>query len=94
MRVTWTEQAVSDLVEIREYIAQDNPSAAAGVAGRILEVVDRLEENPKIGRVGRIRGTRELVVTRTPYVIPNRIRNERIELLRVLHGRQLWPETI
>ena len=91
VKVVWTRAAISDLVETRRYIAQDDPSAAVRVAKRILEAVNKLENHPEIGRVGRLDGTRELVVTRTPYVVPYRIREKRIELLRVLHGHQEWP---
>jgi plasmid stabilization system protein ParE len=32
-----------------------------------------------------------LVVPQTPYVIPYRVRRERLELIAVFHGRQKWP---
>ncbi len=44
-----------------------------------------------MGRPGRVLGTRELVVSETPYVIPYRVRQDRLELLAVFHGRQKWP---
>lgn len=51
------------------YIARDNPAAAARIASRIRQAVDRLEDHPNLGRPGRERGTRELVVARTRYLV-------------------------
>lgn len=92
MRLRWSQPALNDLVELRAYIANDRPQAASTVARRILEAVIRLEQFPRMGRPGRVAGTRELVVTRTPYLVAYRIREDTIELLRVLHGARRWPE--
>jgi len=69
----------------------DNLQAAARVARRILEVIDKLTRHPEIGRRGRLLGTRELMVPGTPYFIPYRIIGTRVELLRVLHGSLEYP---
>lgn len=53
--------------------------------------VTRLAEYPKIGRIGRVAGTRELVVTGTPYIVVYRIEPTAAVILRVLHGAQRWP---
>lgn len=92
MRLRWSQAALADLIELRAYIAQDRPQAATSVARRILDTVSHLERFPKMGRPGRVAGTRELVVSRTPYLVPYRIREDTIELLRVLHGARKWPE--
>ena len=91
MKLAWTNTAIRDLAHIRRSIAHDNPTAARAVASRILDAVDKLRRHPEMGRIGRLAGTRELVVTSTPYLIPYRIHPKAIELLRVLHGRQNWP---
>jgi plasmid stabilization system protein ParE len=79
------------MVALREHIAKDSDRNAAAVAGRILEAVDLLQTHPEIGRPGRLVGTRELVVPDTPYVIPYRVRLERLQPIAVFHGRQKWP---
>jgi toxin ParE1/3/4 len=45
----------------------------------------------KMGRIGRVKGTRELVISRTPFIAVYRIAGQRIEILRFLHGAQKWP---
>ena len=91
MKLAWTKAAIRDLVHIRRSIAHDNPTAASAVASHILDAVDKVPRHPEMGRIGRLVGTRELVVTGTPYLIPYRVHPKAIELLRVLHGRQNWP---
>jgi toxin ParE1/3/4 len=91
MKVVWSRRALRHLTHVRDYIAKDDLKAAEGIASRILESVERLAAHPHIGRSGRIVGTRELVVSGTPYVVPYRIRDERLELIAVFHGRQRWP---
>jgi len=91
MQLIWTESAILDLISIREYIEHDNPEAAERVADSILKSVEMLESNPMVGRVGRVTGTRELVIAKYPYIIPYRIRGQQLELLRVIHSRREWP---
>lgn len=90
MRVRWFEEAVLDLIEIRKYIADDNPHAAQDVAKRILTEIRRLKDHPGMGRPGRVEGTRELVISGLPYIIPYRVKNKAIEILRVLHAARKW----
>jgi len=92
MRIAWTAPAVLDLASARAYIARDNPPAADKQVERVLAAVAGLLQFPEIGRPGRRARTRELVVSRTPYVVAYRLRREVIEILRVMHGRQRWPD--
>jgi len=91
MKVVWSRRAIRHLVYLREYIEKDSEQNATLVAKRILKAVDLLQSHPEIGRPGRVVGTRELVVPDTPYIVPYRVRRERLELIAVFHGRQNWP---
>jgi toxin ParE1/3/4 len=91
MKVVWSPRAVRHLVDLRAYIEKDSEQNPAAVAKRILEAVELLETQPEMGRPGRVLGTRELVIPDTPYIIPYRVRRERLELIAVFHGRQKWP---
>ena len=93
MNLFWSPQAIADLRELRVRISEDDPAAAQRIALRIIEAVETLiPENPRIGRPGRVSGTRELVVAKTPYIAPYRILGETIEVLRVFHGARRWPD--
>ncbi len=92
MKVRWLDEAVLDLQAVRAYIARDNPAAAADIARRIREAVQILTDYPAAGRVGRVPHTREVVVSGTPYILPYRIKADAVEILRVLHAAQKWPD--
>lgn len=92
MRLVWTQPAVRDLQFLRTYITRDNPQAASRQVMIILAAVAGLEHFPDSGRLGRKNGTRELVIGKTPYLAVYRKRADRIEILRILHGRHAWPE--
>lgn len=93
MKVRWTRAARDDLIQIQDYIAQDNPYAAFRVVKTIRERAGKLAEHPRSGRLGRVDGTRELVISDTPYLIAYRIQGEWVDILAVLHGSRRWPES-
>lgn len=95
MYVFWTPRARAERAAAIDYIAQENPLAALDQLDEIELQTNLLATQPKMGRVGRIKGTRELVISRTPFIAVYRIEGQRIEILRFLHGAQKWPpETI
>jgi len=91
--VRWVKVALSNLNAEAEYIARDNPGAAARTVELILVAIKQLARFPAIGRPGRVPGTRELVVTGAPYIVPYRVRAGRVEVLRVFHGSRRWPDS-
>jgi toxin ParE1/3/4 len=94
MTIVWSHRAIANLVQLRQFIAQDRPEAAARVAIRILDSIEHLSKQPNAGRPGRIAGTRELVIARTSYVVPYRIRGGSLEIIAVFHGRRKWPDRL
>jgi plasmid stabilization system protein ParE len=84
---------LANLDEIAAFIARDDFEAAASVVESIKLSVDQLGSFPALGRSGRVAGTRELVLAGTPYVVPYRLREGRIEVLRVIHTARKWPTT-
>ena len=94
MALLWSPEALQDLKDIRSYIAQDDPRAAKIVGGRIVRLVsEQLPHTPETGRLGRVEGTRELVISGTPFVVPYRVREGAIDILRVYHAARMWPES-
>jgi toxin ParE1/3/4 len=94
MTPIWSPEAIADLVALRAYIAENDPAAAQRIALHILHNVESLLPNrPEMGRPGRVPGTRELVIPRTPFIVPYRLVGNTIQILRVFHGARRWPET-
>lgn len=94
MQIYWTSGARKNLVDLEAYISHDNPQAAVDLIDRIFGLVELLAEHPEIGRPGRIFGTRELVVPSSAYIVPYRLKNNTIQILRVLHASRKWPEDL
>lgn len=91
MRVKWRPLAEEDHEQIVDYIAEDNLLAAIEVGDEIVCQVEELKTFPESGRRGRIQGTRELVINGLPYVVPYRIVDSTVEILRIYHTSRLWP---
>jgi toxin ParE1/3/4 len=91
VRVNWLRAARANLIAVSEYISQDNPDAAARTVAAIVRAVEALEGFTALGRPGRISGTRELVVSGTPYIVPYRVRGDVGQLIRVFHASGKWP---
>ena len=94
MQIRWQDDAINDFIQIRRFIAMDNPSAAARVANRIRSTVPELANQPGMGRPGRVPGTRERVLVDVPNIIAYRVEENSVVILRVLHTSRKWPETI
>lgn len=94
MQVKWLRQALKNLDDEAEYIAQEDPQAARIVVQRIVQTVSYLSDNPALGHPGRVPGTHELVIPNTRYIVPYRVRPrlQRIEILRVFHASRKPPE--
>lgn len=91
MQVRWLRKALQNLDEEATYIAQADPGAARLVVQRVMAAVVMLADQPGLGRPGRVPGTRELIVAKTRYVVPYRVRGGTVEVLRVFHSSQRLP---
>jgi toxin ParE1/3/4 len=91
MRLRWTTPAADDLYRIVRRIQKDNPAAASEIAKNLYEGCAQLREFPRLGRKGRIEGTRELVFAGLPYIVVYRVQDESVEIVRIYHGAQDWP---
>jgi len=92
MQIKWLRTALRNLDEEIAFIAAEDPQAARRTASRILEAVALLENQPGLGRPGRVPGTRELVVLDSRYLIPYRVNRQIIEILRVFHTSRSLPQ--
>jgi toxin ParE1/3/4 len=96
VKVIWRKQAEDDLGEVFGYISEDDPQAAWRIYQTIRRQVEYLKEQPHLGRSGRVENTRELVVAGTPYIVAYTVdtRIGAVIILRVIHGRRQWPESL
>ena len=90
MKIAWTETVRQDLHEIFAYIAEEKHRAARALLAEIKERVTVLQNNPQLGRKGRVEDTRELVLTGTQYLLPYRVKNQQIQILAVFHTSKKW----
>ena len=90
LRLEWLAPARTDLLAIVDYISDDNPDSAQQVKDDIEEKAEKLIAFPKMGRPGRVAGTRELVAWAN-YIIVYQEDNFAVRILRVLHAAQQWP---
>lgn len=94
MRIKWLRSALLDLDEIEAYIAEDRSVVAVDVVVKIIKTVALLEEQQGIGRAGRVPGTKELIVPGLPYIVPYRVKDEVVQVLRVYHTSRKWPKRL
>jgi toxin ParE1/3/4 len=90
VKLEWTDIAQADRDSIYDYIEADNPRAALVLDDRFRNLAARLTRFPRMGRPGRVEGTREFVAHKN-YVLVYEIDGETLRILRALHTSRLWP---
>lgn len=90
MIVVWTPEAEQDRVDIWDYIADDNPSAAVRMDELFSDVAAKLAEHPKMGKTGKIPGTRELIPHES-YRLVYEIDGDTVWVLALVHTARQWP---
>jgi toxin ParE1/3/4 len=90
MRIEWQPAALINLADILDAINEESPQGAANLSADIQSKTAQLETNPKLYRTGRVRGTRECVITEN-YLLVYRVVGDAVQILRVLHARPQWP---
>ncbi len=91
--LVWSPSAIRDLEHVRNFVGRQDPAAAVKLVNTIFDFIERqLTDFPRSGHPGRVEGTFELVIPNLPYVVPYRLNDGRIEILRVYHANRLWPD--
>ncbi|MDV2358532.1 type II toxin-antitoxin system RelE/ParE family toxin [Vibrio cholerae] len=92
MQIKWLKKALINLEHSAEYLQEQNPQSARDFVKEVHELTELLKANPAMGRPGRVFGTRELILQKYPYIIPYRVKDNRIEILRVFPTRMNQPD--
>jgi toxin ParE1/3/4 len=94
MQIKWLRKALKNLDDEAEFIARDDPQVAQVVVQRIQQTVALLRDNPALGHPGRVPATYELVIPKTRYIIPYRVRPrlQCVEILCVFHTSRKLPK--
>ncbi|EDF9812412.1 type II toxin-antitoxin system RelE/ParE family toxin [Salmonella enterica subsp. enterica serovar Tennessee] len=91
MEIKWLHKAIANLEAEFRYIAEEDPQAAERFVNEVWRLTQLLKEQPAMGREGRVPETRELILHNYPYIIPYRVRNNTIQVLRVFHTHRRIP---
>ena len=94
MQLRWLRRALENLDDEAAFLAKDSPQIAAEFVRHLRDSAATLADHPNMGRAGRIAGTRELVITRFSYILPYRVRDCAVEILRVFHTARKWPKRV
>jgi toxin ParE1/3/4 len=90
-KIAWLPEAIAEKEDILDFIAEHNVLAALGVDAHIRQQVDQFAEFPMLCRKGRIEGSFELVISRTPYLVTYQLQHDQVQILHVFHERRSWP---
>ena len=93
MKLRWTQRAVADVEEISDYLLSVSPTSWERLVTRIEAVTEYLLQFPRMGKMGLVSGTREFVLSGTPYIIAFRVREDVVQVLSIRDGRMQLPPT-
>lgn len=88
--VVWSDDALDDFDEVIAYLTEHSPKSALLVADRLGQAVRNFADMPT-GRQGRVVGTHQKVVPRTPYIVAYALADHQVTVLRIVHGSRDWP---
>lgn len=92
MQIRWLRRALRNLEQAHSYILKENPTAAQELILKIQNAANQLENYPFMGKSGRVEGTRELIISNSPYILIYRVTAESVEILRILHTSKRYPD--
>jgi toxin ParE1/3/4 len=90
--IKWLRKALKSLEQAYDYIAQADEAAAINLVIKIHAATQQLAEFPMMGRLGRVDGTRELVISNSPYMVIYQVKGSTVEIMRVLHASKRYPD--
>jgi toxin ParE1/3/4 len=89
--VSWHPDAIAAVKSAADFGSSRWPSEASQLAAYLVAAVEQVQLFPDSGRVGRVDGTRELVLSKYPLMVVYTVLPTSVEVLDVVHLRQKWP---
>jgi len=90
--LSWARRAQHDLLDLEEF-ARQKPSLGDRIADALEAACEQIVSFPNSGRPGRVDGTREVVLTGTPYILAYKVQPTRVTILAIIHGARRWPKS-
>jgi len=85
--IIWSEDAISDIESIAEFIAKDSLIYAKAVVEKLYSAPEKLANNPKLGRVvPELYDTNIREIFIFSYRLLYRLENDQIQIGAVIHG--------
>ena len=95
MKIHWTDRAKKRLKLIHDYIHEESPQSAIKIVDRITARSQQLTELPKSGRqVPEYQRIDIREILERPYRIIYIVKSHQINVLTVMHYRQVLPEDV
>jgi toxin ParE1/3/4 len=91
VKLRWTPRAVADLEQIADYLLAVNPKSWKRLLSRLQIAIDYLLQFPHMGKAGLVEGTREFVLSGTPYILVFRLKHDVVQIVSVRDGRMQLP---
>ena len=92
MLVRWLTPAKKDMLQLVDWYEHNAPEALSAVAQGIWDAAQSLDRLPYRGRPGLVDGTRELLISKLPYMLVYVVQGDEVSILRLLHQHQNWPD--
>ena len=94
MKLRWTPRAVADLEEISDYLAAASPQAWEHLLQRVEQLTETILDFPLMGKAGLVPGTREFVLSGTPYILVFQLKGDSVVIVSVRDGRMRLPPSL
>lgn len=88
MAVLWSKKAKKDLFRVEKYSQQFGENTVQKLMAFLFKSIESLELWPNLGKSGRLSGTRELSLSKYPFIIVYRYQQQFIEILGIFHASQ------
>lgn len=91
LTLKFSDGFIADLVDIANFYEEKQAGLGNRFGKNLEKHVLLLENQPNIGRIGKVFGTRELILSDFPYIVVYRVRKTLVQLLLIYHQSRKYP---